>query len=249
MAACDLRLSACRAHSRGRLVWAVGASAVLLAVALTTRHIRRIEAALATSEREVSSKRLHVLHDVLDADVLAAVTEAARSAPFVRRSTPMRDGEAVSSHTLRGTPALRVVLDAIRDSAFVARVHADTGMRLQLVPRTDENSISVLRYSKRGDGIDAHRDGSVYIGSRWAGILVLADDGDASLVVDGVTLPTQPPNTLLLFEGDVSEHRVTRRTRDGERLVLNVLLCDVCAPKTDVWSKMWSSLVSHAAFY
>jgi hypothetical protein len=248
MKPCTLQLRSCRAHSRGRLAWAAVATAILAVVVLTTQHIRRIEASMALTERERADRRVYVLPDALDADIFERVLEAARALPFVRRHTAMRRGEAVSSHTLRREAPL--ILDAIRDAGFVARVHAATGMRLQLMPRIDENHISVLRYSQPGDGIDAHYDGNVYIGSRWVGILVLEDDGDATLALEGETLPsTLAPNTLVLFEGDVTKHRVTRRARQGSRIVLNILLCDVCAPRTDVWSKVWSSVVSHLAFY
>ena len=100
--------------------------------------------------------------NVLDPDTFAAVRRAAASTPFARRTTPRRQGEAVSSHTLASRPEWRVVLDAVRDPTLLARVLAATGMQLQLVPRTDENHVSVLRYSRRGDGIDAHHDGNVY---------------------------------------------------------------------------------------
>ena len=191
-------------------MWAAVVTVVLAVVVLTTRHIRHIEASLAQSERERSERRVYVVPDVLDADVFQQVLDAARTLPFVRRHTTMRHGEAVSSHTLRRAAPL--ILDAVRDASFVGRVHAATGMRLQLMPRTDENHISVLRYSQPGDGIDAHYDGNVYIGSRWVGILVLEDDGDATLELEGESLPSVlVPNTLVLFEGDVVKHRVTRR--------------------------------------
>ena len=246
---CTLRLRACKRRANARLAWAALATVVLAVIVATTLHIRALESELAGTERERGAQAVYVLPDALDADTLARVTAAARAAPVTRKTTPMRSGEAVSAHTLRATPELRGVLDAVRDPAFLQRVHEATGMRLQLVPRTDENSVSVLRYSRAGDGIDAHRDGNVYIGSRWVGILVLADDGDSVLTVGDEAIATPEPGTLLLFEGDVATHAVSRRTAAGERLVLNILLCDVCAPKSDVFSKMWSSLVSHAAFY
>ena len=246
---CCTLLDACKRRARLHLLWATLASLVILFVTVTTRHIRNIETHLGATEREAAAQSVYVIPDALPADVLEEVTRAARGAPFVRRSTPMRDGEAVSSHTLSEREELRAVLRAVRDPAFAATVRDATGMLLQLVPRTDENHVSVLRYSRAGDGIDAHLDGNVYVGNRWVGILVLADDGDASLVLGGEALPTQPPNTLVLFRGDATEHSVTRRTVAGERLVLNILLCDVCAPRTDVFSKVWSSVVSHRAFY
>ena len=41
---------------------------------------------------------------------------------------------------------------------------------LQFVPEVDTNRISLLDYSKEGDGIDWHIDGTIYLGDRWAGI-------------------------------------------------------------------------------
>ena len=62
-------------------------------------------------------------------------------------------------------------------------------------------------------------------------------------------LDTLPPNTLVLFEGDRVQHAVTRRTGHGDRVLLNILFCDVCALRSDMASKIWSSIVSNFAFY
>lgn len=246
---CNLKLQTCRKSRRAWFVIAVVLATMTTLVASATAKIRRIESRLATEERETCAKQLYVIEDMLPLESFETVIQSAKQAPFVRKNMPMRNGEAVSSATLRARPDLRVILDATRDARFLQRIHRETGMHLQLTPRTDENGISVLRYSAPGDGIDEHYDGNVYIGSRWVGILILSDDGDSQLIVDGTLIPTQRPNTLLLFQGDVSKHAVTRRSSRGERVVLNILLCDVCALRTDLLSKVWSSIVSNGAFY
>jgi hypothetical protein len=156
----------------------------------------------------------------------------------------MRDGEAVSSMNLP-----LEIIDTIRSGAVLTKIQKSTGMHLSFTPRTDENSTSALKYCRTRDGIDPHFDGNVYIGSRWVGLLIIEDDGDSKLTLSGKELDTLPPNTLVLFEGDKIKHSVTRRTRDGRRLLLNILFCDVCALKSDMLSKVWSTIVSNFAFY
>ena len=70
-----------------------------------------------------------------------------------------------------------------------------------------------------------------------------------ALTMDGIDMETLPPNTLVLFQGDHVKHAVTRRKRHGNRVLLNILFCDVCALRTDPLSKIWSTIVSKFAFY
>ena len=162
---------------------------------------------------------------------------------FVRKNTWLRSGEALALSSLKDTSLLRI----FRSSGVLKRIFDHTGMQLQLVPRTDPNQISALRYAAVGDGIDTHKDGNIYMGTRWAAIYVVTDDQNAQIEVDGKNVEL-PPNTLLLFKGDKVDHRVHRRTEEGERMVVSMLFCDVCMPYTDPFTSLWSFCVRRS-FY
>ena len=85
-----------------------------------------------------------------------------------------------------------------------------------------------------GDGIDWHVDGSIYLGQRWAGILVLIEDTRedfAKLELQPNLVTTTLPksnmvNALVLFQGDHVRHRVRPLVDGEERIVLSLLFSD-----------------------
>lgn len=168
----------------------------------------------------------------------------AKKSQFIRKSSIMRSGGALSLYHLIETP----IVSIFRDHDTLKKIERETGMQLQLVPRNDKNQISALLYSEIGDGIDNHYDGNVYLGTRWAGIYVISDDYDSKLLLNGIPLYVKP-NSLLIFKGDKVKHQITRRTIKGERLVLNVLFCDVCAPRSDPISSLWTFAINKFGFY
>lgn len=185
-------------------------------------------------ERFFSPENARVIHEALHS----------KKADFIRKTSPMRSGGALSLDHLHDTP----IPNLFRDHDTLKRIERETGMRLQLVPRNDKNQVSALLYSEIGDGIDEHKDGNVYLGTRWAGIYVVEDDNNSKLLLDGESIHLEP-NSLLLFEGDKMRHQITRRTETGGRLVLNVLLCDVCAPRSDPLSSLWTFAINRFGFY
>ena len=108
----------------------------------------------------------------------------------------------------------------------MARVRKATGLEsLQYVPVEDTNRLSLLLYEGKdeGDGIDWHVDGSIYLGQRWAGILVLIEDTRedfAKLELQPNLVTTSLPksnmvNSLVLFQCD---H--VRPMLDGEERIV-----------------------------
>jgi hypothetical protein len=216
---------------------------IVVTISLTILTINR-ENEMGKKYTQVSSTEYFTIPNFLTEENFTKVKDSLKSASFTRKSTPMRSGEAISSMNLPIE-----VSEIIRSGSVLTRLKDETSLSLSFTPRTDENSISALRYSEPNDGIDSHYDGNVYIGSRWVGLLVLEDDGDSKLVLDGKVLKTMSPNTLILFQGDKIKHQVTRRATDGKRVMLNILFCDVCGLKTDIVSKIWSTVISNFAFY
>jgi len=223
---------------------------VLVAIALLARQARQ-ETALGTrladpdcADRPPVVRVPDALPPAVHAEIVAALGAARAAGQFYRISGPTRSGAALSlAVKAEAQPALGCVVRAFRGAALTARIQAACGSHLQTVPRTDASELSALRYSEPGDGIDEHLDGNVYLGSRWAGIYVVEDDGDAQLEVAGVPVHVAV-NEMVLFRADLLRHRVRRRLGPGTRLVVNVLYCDVCAPRAGPLSRLYSWAVA-----
>ena len=94
------------------------------------------------------------------------------------------------------------------------------------MPAENTNRSSVLLYegSNGGDGIDWHVDGSIYLGQRWAGILVLVEntkENFAKLELQPNLVTTTLPksnivNSLVLFQGNHVRHLVRPMLEGGK---------------------------------
>ena len=155
---------------------------------------------------------------------------------WVRSNTPWRRGCAIGGHELREACSGEW-LGYLQSQKFMARVREATGLEsLQYVPVEDTNRLSLLLYEGKdgGDGIDWHVDGSIYLGQRWAGILVLIEDTRedfAKLELQPNLVTTTLPksnmvNSLVLFQGDHVRHRVRPMLDGEERIVLSLLFSD-----------------------
>ena len=200
----------------------------------------------ATFDVEPHASNMYVIQGMFNTDQLRLISETlnAKRQQFVRTNLPVRAAHALSLRDLRNTP----VVQLFRDHGTLHRIQNETGMKLQLMPRSDRNQINALSYTEIGDGIDSHTDGNVYFGNRWAGIYVVRDDGNAKLFVEGHEANLSA-NDFLLFKADALSHYVSRRTIRGERLVVNTLLCDVCAPRHDPLSILYQSIIDWFVFY
>lgn len=233
--------------SRWPLILACSALVILAAIIVCVIRIQMCDEERTVADNvEPHSQSSYVIEGFFASKDAQAIREAldAKRGEFVRKSSPMRSGGALSLDHLQDTP----IPNLFRDHDALKRIERETGMRLQLVPRNDKNQVSALLYSEIGDGIDEHKDGNVYLGTRWAGIYVVGDDKNSELLLDGKPIDLEP-NSLLLFKGDKVRHQITRRTKKGERLVLNVLLCDVCAPRSDPLSSLWTFAINRFGFY
>ena len=123
-------------------------------------------------------------------------------------------------------------MDYLLSDDFLEKVRRATGVDdLQYVPVADTNRLSLLLFEGVGDGIDWHVDGSIYLGQRWAGILVLVEETSETVAKlelapceEPVTLPKEGiENSLILFRGDHVRHRVRPMLEDERRVAVSLL--------------------------
>ena len=194
------------------------------------------------------AQEIHVIKDALPQatfrELLRQIEE--NSSGLVRSEVEWRTGGAIGGHELR-QGLLWPLLKYLTTESFLIRVRSFTQInQLQLVPARDTNQISLLDYRGQpgdtnfadntnkevtGDGISWHVDGSIYLGDRWAGILVLKEDtreenSKLELRPNGESLQLKKRdliNSLVLFRGDHVEHRVRPLNPGEHRIVLSLL--------------------------
>ena len=194
------------------------------------------------------AQEIYVIKDALPQftfdELLRHIDE--NSSGLVRSKVEWRTGGAIGGHELR-QGLLWPLLKYLTTASFLNRVRGHTKIpQLQLVPARDTNQISLLDYRGQpgdtdcvdsinkeaaGDGISWHVDGSIYLGDRWAGILVLKEDtreenSKLELRPNGESLQLKKRdliNSLVLFRGDHVEHRVRPLNPGEHRVVLSLL--------------------------
>ena len=184
------------------------------------------------------AQQFHVVPEVLPSNTFNnALEDLSRlKDKWVRSSTHWRRGCAIGGHELRAI-CCGEWLEYLLSNEFLIKVRNATGLySLQYVPIEDTNRLSLLLYEgiNGGDGIDWHVDGSIYLGQRWAGILVLVEDTEedsAKLELQPNRVTTTLPksdivNSLVLFRGDHIKHRVRPMLEGEERIVLSLLFSE-----------------------
>ena len=203
---------------------------------------KKISKEFSLISRNIQSRRGHfqpgkqqyfVLHDILSKKDFEQIRELVinKKSLFIRQDSTIRKGSTISGHELKNSPLSKLV-DHIDCNKFIEEIQTRTDItKMQFVPEVDTNRISLLSYNNRGDGIDWHIDGSIYLGDRWAGILTIIEDikdpnSKLELKPNGQlkTFPvSEMINTLVLFQGDQMLHRARPMLENEERIVVSLL--------------------------
>ena len=174
--------------------------------------------------------RLCTVPDFLPPELLASLkTEIRNLAEMDRTRIPAhKKGATIGYDALRNSaPEATALYHNPQYQAFVSRI---AGEHIYPTPIRDNSSLSVLLYERPGDHIGWHYDHNFYRGRHFTALIAIENtnrDGTAlsgaRLLVKGkdgkeFAIPT-PPNTLVLFEGAKTLHRVTPLF-EGERRVM-----------------------------
>jgi hypothetical protein len=143
-----------------------------------------------------------------------------------------KKGGTIAYDRLRATAPAAVALYHSADlQDLISRI---VGAQVFATPEHDQSSLSVLRYEKPGDHIGWHYDHNFYRGRHFTvlvGIENRASAGglsSARLVIrcgkQEKIFPTAP-NTLVVFEGARTLHKVTPIAADERRVILSMTYC------------------------
>lgn len=173
--------------------------------------------------------RFAVVPDVLEADAFEAIRAEAERLTGVERSyVPVhKQGGTIAYEALiEAAPAAVSLYHAPAFQTLIARI---CGMPLLPTPVHDQNSLSLLSYTRPGDHIGWHFDHNFYRGRHFTVLLPLVNEGHAEGGLSHARLIVKlgeeereiasPPNRLILFEGARVRHKVVP-IREGERRIL-----------------------------
>jgi hypothetical protein len=110
------------------------------------------------------------------------------------------------------------------------------GVRIEPTPVRDKSSLSVLIYDRPGDHIGWHYDHNFYQGRHFTVLIGIENTNRDGTALSGakflvkkemgeeIEIPT-PPNTLVLFEGAKTLHKITPIDEGERRLMLSMTYC------------------------
>ena len=179
--------------------------------------------------------RLCTIPAILPSDMFASLrTEVLKLAEKVRTCIPThKKGATIGYDVLRnGAPKVVALYHNPQYQALLSRI---VGGKLGPTPIQDNSSLSVLFYDQSGDHIGWHYDHNFYRGRHFTALIGMENTNHdrtapsgAKLLVrkssNEIEIPT-PPNTLVLFEGAKTLHRVTPIYEGERRVVLSMTYC------------------------
>ena len=163
----------------------------------------------------------------------------------------LRKGSAISHNKMKNTKYYQI-FKILSNPITTHKINKYTNLNLKFVPLWDKNHLSIVYYINSGDNIKWHNDGNIYYGERWAGILTIINTNNNGNYSSSkfhykrnnneYYLDT-PENSLLLFRGDIIKHKVAPLRNNEQRIVISMLFCDICKPKTDLFNSIYQTIV------
>lgn len=200
-----------------------------------------------------------VLHSFLDEKTFQGLKLLlGKTEGITRTNTIIRKGSSISyqqlSKSTGNSKELLLQLNKLDSLNTLQSIETRTGLRLQFTPRTDPNRLSVIYYDKPKDTIGWHYDGNNYYGNRWVGIYTIINQNSSKTspssakfeyVIDGKTHSFHSPeNSLVLFRGDKIKHRVTPIAEGDKRIVVSMVLCDICERSLNPLKHLYQTVVN-----
>ena len=176
-----------------------------------------------------------------------------------RHNNIIRNGASISYQNIKSSK-LKDILPNILTKELLSKIKKETGIKANFIPITDPNIVSILVYDKPTDGIKWHYDGNYFYGNRWTCILTIVNKknnknetgySSAKLVYKKqgkVYKIASPENSLIIFNGSHVLHKVEPIKNNETRIVISLVLCDVCKYNINPITKLRNYIVNKS-FY
>lgn len=217
---------------------------IYLILIIITIMLRIFEKPIIYKLIEKSNKDIYYLKNFYSFDLKNQIKKIILTSQnnSYRLNSFVRNASSLSHHDMYNTP-YEEVLNIIRSPDTLKLIKNKTGLNLQFIPRSDPNQLSILYYNKPNDGIDWHKDNNFYEGTRWSCIYTIINEAKNKKFSSSqlkykynnkiYSINTEP-NSLVLFKGDVLDHKVDRLNNSETRIVISFVLCDICSSKQNL---------------
>jgi hypothetical protein len=163
-----------------------------------------------------------------------------------------KKGGTIAYDRLRAcAPVTLALYQSDRLQTLIGRM---VGAAVRPTPLQDQSSLSVLCYERPGDHIGWHYDHNFYRGRHFTVLLGIENRGpgdalsSAKLVIRDAgreTVFPTAPNTLVVFEGAKTRHKVTPLGKSERRVMLSMTYC---TDPTNTWSVELGRRIKDMAF-
>jgi hypothetical protein len=202
------------------------------------------------------AERLAIVPDFLPRRSFETLkSEAERLVAPERSFVPThKKGGTVAYETLiASAPSIVAIYHSQELLDFVSRL---VGARIRPTPINDQSSLSVLLYDKPGDHIGWHYDHNFYRGRHFTLLIAIDNEGRAEGGLSHAVLMARikgeearigtAPNTAVIFEGALVNHKVTPILERERRLMLSMTYC---TDQRAYWWQGASRRLKDTAFY
>jgi hypothetical protein len=233
---------------------------IYLIIIVTAIILRIFEKPIIYKLIDKSSKDIYYLKNFYSEDIKKNLKKLMYQASnkSYRFNNWVRKGSSISHHDMYDTPYEKII-NIIRCPETLSLIKKRTGLNLQFIPRSDPNQLSILYYDQPSDGIDWHTDSNLYEGTRWACIYTIVNESNKKNKKfsssklkykhnNKVYYINTEPNSLVLFKGDVLDHKVDKLNEGEARIVISFVLCDICSSKQNLVNFFYGKIIN-LSFY
>lgn len=202
---------------------------------------------------------IYIIEDFLDKNIFNEVKNSIINLKKTKYNFNgiMRKGSATSFEEILNSKH-RNIIDKVMNPNTLLNIYKTTGLNLQFIEKTDNDVLAILYYDNIGDNMDWHHDRNIFYGDRWAAILTIVNknynnnnysSAKFEYKIDNKkdVIDTKE-NSLVLFRGDQVLHKVGSIKDNEERIVIAMVLCDLCKKKTDIFNSLYNKMV-HFVYY
>jgi hypothetical protein len=181
------------------------------------------------------ANRIAAVPDFLGAERFASLQREVEALSRAERSYVLshKKGATIAYETLiEHAPGLTAFYHSEAMVTYISRM---IGVAVRPTPLRDQNSLSILIYERSGDHIGWHYDYNFYRGRHFTVLLPVVNQGNAAdglsharlraVIGDAEAEVRTPPNTLIVFEGARTMHKVTPLAGGERRVLISMTYC------------------------
>ena len=193
---------------------------------------------------------IYIVENFLEPEYFKRIKSIVNSQTFTSRNLGLglKKGDAINFTKMHENRDYYDVLALYYSNELTDAFSSILKKPIQRTPLSDLNAESIIAYVDEKDNINWHFDQSNYYGDRYVALITLvnenADKNGLSVAkfeykIDGQTHSIQQKeNSIMIFKGSEIKHRGTSIDKNEKRVLLSMVLCDICQERKDILSNV-----------